>query len=173
MRKGILALIVGIAFLYQSCGETKHNQDNNVDVNATVESDGMGEEMQSNPPTLDIVFPSPLQVASIFKRSGLTYIENITNDPKKIESYDSRMSKSFNFGVYGADLSYCVLNNQTQKALDYLNNVKQLSHDLGIATVFQADDLFTTFEKNMGNEDSMIYVIASIQERLDNYLQKK
>ncbi len=167
MNKGLLLLGLGITLLVQSCssGDKKETKSEELTDNTEIT------EMQEEPEPLDIVFPSPLQVASIFKRSGLTYIENVTNDPNKVETYDSQMRKSLNFGVYGADLAYCVLNNQTQKSLEYLANVKDLSNDLGISTVFQADELFATFENNMGNEDSLIYVIAGIQERLDDYIQ--
>ncbi len=119
----------------------------------------------------DIVFPSLLQIASIFKRSGLDYVDGITNDADKLENYESQMSQSLNFGVYVADLSYCIKNGQTQNAMNYLANVKVLSDKLGISSVFDSKDLYTTFEENIDNQDSLIYVIANLQERLDDYLQ--
>ncbi len=160
--KKILFFIYALSFVaFFSCNNTD-SEENNLDQVDTTESPVVEQ---------NIIFPSPLQVASIFKKSGLIYIDNITNNPENISNYDSQMSKSLNFGVYGADLAYCVLNNQNPKAMSYLKSVKSLSSELGITAVFNAENLFESFEKNLGNEDSLIKVLASVQERLDDHLQ--
>lgn len=146
-----------------SCTNTKSSQDGE-DTKTTEVADSSEKEET-------VIFPSPLQVATIFKKSGLVYIDNVTNPISNVDKYASQMSKSFNFGVYGADLSYCVLNNQTQKAIDYMKNIQKLSNELGIASVFKAETLFSSFEKNIGNEDSLVDILAAIQEKLDDHLQ--
>lgn len=118
------------------------------------------------------VLPSPLQIASIFKKSGLTYSGNISNPVGNITKYSSRLSKSLNFGVYAADLSYCVLNNQSQAALEYMKAIRQLSDELGISSIINSESLFKSFEKNIGVEDSMIAILSNIQEQLDVHLQE-
>lgn len=120
----------------------------------------------------NIVFPSPLQIASIFRKSGLIYMDNITNDANAVNKYESQISKSLNFGVYSADLAYSVLNNQKQNSLEYLKCVKKLSNDLGISSVFNAENLFESFEKNVGQEDSLIQILSIVQEKLDDHLQQ-
>ena len=121
---------------------------------------------------IPFVLPSPLQIASIFKKSGLTYVSNITNPVGNITKYSSRLSKSLNFGAYAADLSYCVLNNQSQAGLEYMKVIRQLSDELGISNIINSESLFQSFEKNIGVEDSMIAILSNIQEQLDAHLQE-
>jgi len=49
--------------------------------------------------------------------------------------------------------------------------VKQLLDELGMTTIFGSNDLFKTFERNINKEDSMIYILATVQENLDTHLQ--
>lgn len=121
---------------------------------------------------MPFVLPSPLQIASIFKKSGLTYVSNITNPASNVTKYSSRLSKSLNFGAYAADLSYCVLNNQSQAGLEYMKVIRQLSDELGISSIINSESLFKSFEKNIGVEDSMIAILSNIQEQLDAHLQE-
>lgn len=121
---------------------------------------------------MPFVLPSPLQIASIFKKSGMTYVSNITNPVGNVTKYSSRLSKSLNFGVYAADLSYCVLNNQSQAGLEYMKVIRQLSDELGISSIINSESLFKSFEKNIGVEDSMIAILSNIQEQLDAHLQE-
>ena len=121
---------------------------------------------------MPFVLPSPLQIASIFKKSGMTYVSNITNPAGNVTKYSSRLSKSLNFGVYAADLSYCVLNNQSQAGLEYMKVIRQLSDELGISSIINSESLFKSFEKNIGVEDSMIAILSNIQEQLDAHLQE-
>lgn len=137
---------------------------------------GLGQEMTDSTNVAiakdqNIVFPSPLQIASIFRKSGLIYMDNITNDVNNLNKYESQISKSLNFGVYSADLAYSVLNNQKQNSLEYLKCVRKLSNDLGISSVFNAESLFESFEKNVGHEDSLIQILSVVQEKLDDHLQ--
>ncbi|MCI5055751.1 MAG: hypothetical protein MRY83_06560 [Flavobacteriales bacterium] len=138
------------------------------------------DEVQNNTPIdlnteendFPLVLPSPLQVASLFKKSGLIYIDGVTNDPENHANYETFMYKSMNFGIYGADLSYCVLNNQNQQAMTYLKTIRKMSDELGITRIFDAEDMFERFNANLGNEDSLIDVLASVQQKLDDHLEE-
>ena len=59
--------------------------------------------------TVEIVLPSPLQIGSIFKNAGLTYMTGLTNSVKDVSQYTSTYTESLNMGIYGADLSYLSL----------------------------------------------------------------
>lgn len=118
----------------------------------------------------DFVMPSPLQIAAIFKRAGLTYSTETTNPVEKVSNYTDRVSRALNFGVYAADLSYCVLNKQPQDAVKYMKTIKVLSDDLGMTAMFGTSSMFSSFEENIDNEDSLIYILATIQENLDEHL---
>lgn len=120
----------------------------------------------------EFFLPSALQIGSLFQRSGLTFVEGITLDPSKSSSFSTKTEKLMALGIYSADLSYSVLNNQSQQSISTLNAVKQLSEESGLAEVFSSADLLTNFEKNLGNQDSILNIIIEIQERTDNYIDE-
>ncbi len=119
----------------------------------------------------NFVMPSPLQIAAIFKRAGLKYSRETTNNIDNVSNYTDRVTKALNFGVYAADLSYCVLNKQPQDAVKYMKTIKKLSDDLGMTSMFGSSNMFTSFENNISNDDSLIYILAAIQENLDEHLE--
>jgi hypothetical protein len=118
------------------------------------------------------VLPSPLQIASIFKKSGLKYKDGVISKATDPSKYTTTLSKALNLGVYSADLSYTVLNKQTQEALTYMKLSHQLADNLGIGSVFEQGNLSKRFEKNLTNEDSLAYIIAELQMVTDMYLDE-
>jgi hypothetical protein len=118
------------------------------------------------------LLPSPLQIASIFKNAGLVYFPGLTSPIKDASKYNSNFDAGVNMGIFSADLSYCILNKQTQESLDYLKTVKSLAEKLGFGSVFQTNSLMTRFQNNMGNTDSLAGVIADLQMETDSYLEQ-
>ncbi|MEO6884640.1 MAG: hypothetical protein ABI199_11525 [Bacteroidia bacterium] len=116
------------------------------------------------------VLPSPLQIASLFKRSGLTYVEGLTNPQKDISKYTSKFSQCIALGVYSGDLSYYVLNKKTQEAMNTMKVSEQLAGELGMSSIYEQNDLGKRFEKNISNEDSLASIISDLQMESDSYL---
>jgi hypothetical protein len=116
--------------------------------------------------------PSPLQIASIFKKSGLKYKDGVTSPMKDPAKYTASLNQALNLGVYSADLSYTVLNKQNQESMAYMKLSRQLADKLGMSAVFDEGNLATRFEKNLGNEDSLAYIIAELQMLTDMYLDE-
>ena len=116
--------------------------------------------------------PSPLQIANIFKKSGLKYKAGITSELKDPAKYTTNLNKAINLGVYSADLSYAVLNKQNQEAMTYMKLSRQLADNLGMGSVFDEGNLSKRFEKNLTNEDSLAYIIAELQMVTDMYLDE-
>ncbi len=156
-----IAMVLFIA----ACNTEKPKEEVSMDTLSTEIPAGLEED-------IPFVLPSPLQIASIFKKSGLVYESHVTNPVGNVNKYSSRLSKSLNFGAYAADLSYCVLNNQSQAGLEYMKVIRKLSDELGISTIINSESLFKSFEKNIGVEDSMIAILSNIQEQLDQHLQE-
>ncbi len=116
--------------------------------------------------------PSPLRVANMFKRSGLTYKSGLTNTPDNISKYNTKSTQKLNFGAYSADLAYCSLNDQNQDAITYMKTLGELSSKLWMTNIFSNVEVLERFEKNIGNEDSIAFVIADLQMELDDYLEE-
>lgn len=156
-----VSLTIGIT----SCG----NNENKENTEAAKDSTATEEVVEAQEVSYNL--PSPLQIASIFKKSGLKYIEGITSAQKDAAKYTSNYSKALNLGIYGADLAYCVLNKQNQGALTYMKLSTDLSNGLGMGSVFQEGNFLTRFEKNLNSEDSLRNIIAEVQMSTDAYLE--
>ncbi len=114
--------------------------------------------------------PSPIQTAYLIQSSGVSYNKNILNNPSFSSKYSTKVSKSLNLGIYGADLGYVNLYEQTQDAITYLNACKKISDDLGITTAF-TPEFQKKFEKNLGNKDSLLSIVSDAYKLIDVYLQ--
>lgn len=116
--------------------------------------------------------PSPLQIASIFKKAGLEYNASLTNPIAKEETYSNKFKQSLNFGVYSSDLAYCVKNEKYTEAGEYLNTLKTLSAKIGLETVFSSENLVDRFKNNIGNQDSIVEILIFVQENTDEYIEQ-
>jgi hypothetical protein len=114
--------------------------------------------------------PSPIQTALLIKQSGASFDNQILNDPKKINSYSTRAQKALNLGIYGADLGYVTIYDQTQEAINYLKVAKQIGEDLGVASAF-SPELAKRFESNLGMRDSLLTLASEAYRASDAYLK--
>ena len=160
------ALFVAASMIFVACGSDAPTDDT---ITPPTE-DSVANEVQTEEVTYSL--PSPLQIASIFKKSGLKYKAGVTSDLRDPAKYTSNLNKAINLGVYSADLSYAVLNKQNQEAMTYMKLSRQLADNLGMGTVFDQGNLSTRFEKNLSNEDSLAYIIAELQMVTDMYLDE-
>jgi len=128
------------------------------------------ESMESVNLESDFIMPSPIQIAAMFNRSGLAYESGITNPTNNVSKYNTKTSRYLNFGVYSADLAYVVLNSERQASLDYIKVVRDLSDLIGMPSIFDGGNLLTSFEKNIDNQDSVLYILTTIKLRTDDYL---
>jgi hypothetical protein len=128
------------------------------------------ETMMEEGEDISFMLPSPIQIAAIFNRAGLNYESGLCNSTDNLSKYNTKTAKYLNFGVYSADLAYAVLNNQQQESIDYLNAVKVLADEIGMPSVFGSGELIESFEKNVGNQDTILRILTTIKRRTDEYL---
>lgn len=114
--------------------------------------------------------PSPIQTAILIKQVGASYDKSVLNDPKNYSNYSTKFQKALNLGVYGADLGYVTMYEQTQDAIGYLASVRKLADELGVSGAFDLS-LVDRFEKNMGNKDSLLALVSDAYRASDNYLK--
>lgn len=134
-------------------------EDNNTKENQLMEIDGK-------------VFsiPSPIQTAVLIKNAGTNYNKDILNEPSKVTNYSTSYKKAINLGIYGADLGYVTMYDQTQDAISYLTAVKAIGDDLGVSSAFDME-LVERFEKNIGNKDSLLALVSDAYKASDSYLK--
>ncbi len=114
--------------------------------------------------------PSPIQTALLIQKSGITYDKSILLSSSNVNKFSTDYSRSLNLGIYGADLGYVSLYNQTQDALSYLGAVKQLADKLGISAAFDASTM-ERIQKNVTNKDSMMVLVGIAYRSSDAYLK--
>lgn len=114
--------------------------------------------------------PSTLQIASIFKKSGLSYYSGLTHktDQLKVYKTGSQFTKALALGIYSADLSYCLLNKQSEESRRYFRTCKELAAELGLSRPFEG--VAKRMEKNLDNQDSLAMMLVAIQIESDRIL---
>tara|TARA_B110000046_G_scaffold35749_1_gene39021 strand:- start:39643 stop:40515 length:873 start_codon:yes stop_codon:yes gene_type:complete len=161
--KSILAL--SLAGIISSCADAPKKTEASEEVVEEVET--MEDESMDDS---YFMMPSPIQIAAMFNRAGLKYEGGITNPTSNISNYNTKTARFLNFGVYSADLAYAVLNSERQASLDYIKVVRELSDQIGMPGIFDGANLLTSFEKNIDNQDSILFILTTIKLRTDDYL---
>jgi hypothetical protein len=115
--------------------------------------------------------PSPIEMASILKASGSSYDNTLPNPVDRKDKYSTVRSRALNLGVYGADLSYAVVYDNTQESMLYLACAKKLADGLGITSAF-SEEKIAKMEEYMSNRDSMLAMISDSYWETDAYLQE-
>jgi len=114
--------------------------------------------------------PLPLEAAEIFKNEGVIYDKNYLNALDNIINYTTNTQKALNFGVYGVDLSYATMFDQTQACMQYINCSKKIAEELGLTTIFDAETI-ERIENNIENKDSILDIAEQSYRQADSYLK--
>lgn len=117
-----------------------------------------------------ISIPSPIQTAFLINKVGVPFNKQMLNATNKLTTYATKFQKALNLGVYGADLGYVTMYDQTQDALGYLNTVKKLGDELGVSSAF-TPELLERFQANFGKKDSMLRLVTVAYRQSDSYLK--
>lgn len=163
------ALAVALTFM-TACGSSESTETDTTAPSGDLEVETVEVEDDVEMETMDYMLPSPLQIALIFNHAGLEFQNELPNDHKNVTQYVGRTSKLLNFGAYSADLSYCVVNDESQASLNYMTTVKGLSNDLGLSSVFNSEEMLQKFERNLSNKDTLVEILTELQEKLDEYV---
>jgi len=159
-----------ICFIGLSCGEGGSTESDSSGSKETASKDGGdGSSLMEIDGKLFSI-PSPIQTALLIKDVGSNYNMDLLNRPQNIDLYSTSFSKGINLGIYGADLGYVTIYEQTQDAIGYLTIIKRLAHDLGISGAFDIS-LLERFEANLGIRDSLLSLVSDAFRASDSYLK--
>jgi len=112
--------------------------------------------------------PSALQIAYVFKKSGAGFVPDLLNNKANSSKYNtSNYKRATNFGIYSADLAYCLFNKKYQESKEYLKACKEMGSYLGLNQAFESDNMAQRFDKNISNEDSVVKIVSSVQLKTD------
>ncbi|PKR81656.1 hypothetical protein CW751_03780 [Brumimicrobium salinarum] len=115
--------------------------------------------------------PSPIQTALLIQSLSIPFNESLLNDLDSAQNHSSLTDQSINLGIYGADLGYVTLYDQSAKSLNYLSVVEDLANKIGIAGAFDKS-FINRFESNSNDEDSMLVILTDGFRKADNFLKE-
>ncbi|MCK5539216.1 MAG: hypothetical protein KAI79_20505 [Bacteroidales bacterium] len=165
-----LAILFLMSIIACNTTETKNNSSVNVDTIKDYSEDRLDEAFDR----AVIVFyalPSPIETARLFKRAGATFDETILNPTSNCETYISNKSLALNLGIYGADLSYSNLFDQSQIIINYFATSKKLAENLGILEAIN-DTTIEMLKSQITDRDFVMSVISDIFMNSQSYLKE-
>lgn len=164
LLKMVLPLSLGL--IIAACNGEDGDNENSSSANTVVDS-----LKAASAEKIFYSIPSPIEMASVLKASGSSYDNTLPNPVDRKDKYSTIKSRALNLGVYGSDLSYAVVYDNTQESMLYLACAKKLADDLGITSAF-SEEKIVRIEENMSNRDSMLAMISDSYWEIDAYLQE-
>lgn len=152
MPQAAMMLLAGSIMLY-SCGNDAETE--------VSESETVQTEPEQKNENIFYALPSPLQLGKILQRAGAGFDKTLLNKTDNASKYTTTSAKALNLGVYGADLSYAAIFDQSQEIINYLNASKKLADELGASAVYSAD-IVKRIEANSGKRDSILPLLGEI-----------
>lgn len=115
--------------------------------------------------------PSPIQTAYLIQELKLEFDQSLLSDDSKVTEYVTEYQQALNLGVYGTDLGYSTLYDQKGITMNYLGAVEKLTSQLGLDGAFNPE-LLKRFEKNNGDQDSMVQIMSDAFRESDKFLKR-
>lgn len=172
-RKLILAFHVAVvsAFVFSGCGGNKSGTEGQTaDTTAVPVDTTPANELASYHFTYTIAnLPPPMEVLDEFSKSKLEPNVSILNPVDNADKYQTSLKQAFNYGIYGVDLGYLVVNNRTLDVIKYYGASKKLAEQLNMAETFNR--FVSRFESNSNNKDTLTRVIDEAYAATDGYLR--
>lgn len=115
--------------------------------------------------------PSPYQLTMMVKNADVKFNESLMNPVGNNSKYTSQFQKCVNLGVYGADLAYLNIYEQMPLVMNVFSVAKVLANDLDLLATFNSE-LVSRVEKNIDNNDSLLYIMTNTYRDIDIYLKE-
>lgn len=172
-----LPVLFGLgAFLATGCGGSQdehagHDHGTETEVVEGMDADGMAVTSRQN--TLTKIFhaaPSPMETASLIKRSGASFHGDALNVAARASEYTTSDAQAINLGIYGADLSYATIFEENATSLEYLAAIKSLSAELGVDDVLSGE-IMDEVEANRNDRDMLIDIVSDTFYELNERLK--
>ncbi len=103
--------------------------------------------------------PSPVQTSMLIKQLNLPFYSDILNDAENVFGYSTKSAQALNLGLYGTDLGYSALYNESSYSLKYLSAVQKLSKKLGLSGAFDKS-FMKRVEDHLSNQDTLMMLVS-------------
>ena len=116
--------------------------------------------------------PSPLEISVLLKSSGKKYNAAFLNSPDNLSRYNTNYKRALNLGIYGTDLGYTNIYEQSQDGIRYMSTIKDLANELNIGQFFEMETI-GRLVSNSKNLDSLLLITTQNFNTINHYLQSQ
>lgn len=116
--------------------------------------------------------PSPLEISVLLKESGKQYNADFLNAPSNLARYNTNYKRALNLGIYGTDLGYTNIYEQSQDGIKYMSTIKDLANELNIGQFFEMETI-GRLVSNSNNLDSLLLITTQNFNSINQYLQSQ
>lgn len=159
-------LFCAISFLLFGCSESGNNSED-----SNSQGDPITEYKVDKASEILYLIPSPIEVVSLLKKAGADYRGEFLNPTENVSKYQTTRAKAINLGIYGTDVNYASMFDQTQETMFYVQCAKTLANSLGVMNAFDKATL-DRIEGNIENRDSMVMIMSDTYWEADTYLKE-
>lgn len=156
-----------LAIFLFACGSPESNQNSLGSENI----DDSIEEKKEKVKNLFYLIPSPIETMLLLEKAGAEYDSDILSSPMNSDKYDTKQLQAINLGVYGSDLSFSTMFEQTQETMFFLSAAKKLAEKLSIMEAFD-EATIERIEENIDDKDSLMMLISDSYLIIDSYLKE-
>ena len=172
MNLKIAFIHIGLStLLFAGCSSNKNDDETLAETTETTEITKAIEEQKINAQNVFNSIPGPDKLADLINQTGLDYEGNLLNDPQNLNKYTSDDAKAINLGVYGGDMVYANVYEQTQESMLFLRCLNTLCRNLGITNSFD-DKTADRLQNNKENKDSLLTIVSQSFNRADAFLRE-
>jgi hypothetical protein len=115
--------------------------------------------------------PSPYHLTMMIKTTGAKFNESLLNPVENNQNYTRIYKKCVNLGVYGADLAYMNIYEQSPLIINQFSVIKNIANDLDLTSAFSSS-LVERVERNVDNTDSLLHIMSNTYRDVDVYLKE-
>lgn len=164
--KNILTIST-LGILLFACTSDKNDDEN---LTETGETAKIIEQQKITAQNVFQSIPGPSELTELVQLSNLDYDASLLNDPDNLNKYTSDNFKAINLGLYGADMVYTNVYEQSQESMLYLKCVNSLCRNLQITGAFD-DKTAERLENNKENKDSLLKIVSQSFNSADKFLR--
>ncbi len=115
--------------------------------------------------------PSPDEMFSFIKESGLEFNGELLNSLQNADSYSDPKMQALNFGIYSADLAYTAAFQEFNETTKYFGTVQKMAEPIGITGAFDKS-LMERAQGNLDNADSLVAITNTSYFAVVDYLEQ-
>lgn len=116
--------------------------------------------------------PAPSEIPFLLMETGADLDESLIHDLKNVSNYSSNNTEAaVNLGVYATDVAYLSAYEKSQKALNYITEIRPLADQLSLSGSFDPKTV-ERFESNLSNTDSLAMIVNEAINNADDHLRK-